>query len=99
MTTAEAILADLLADETDWWAGELQTVTGYFVSEYRDLADRMERPDYELQVADRRLLYGAAMGLIYCDPPVLEARNTKAPFGESWVKHVEEFIKLMDTEK
>ena len=97
MTAAEAILAALLADTTDWWAGELQTVTGYDVSEYRDLADRISRPDYTLQVADRSLLFGAAMALIYCDPPYLDARNTKALFGEIWVKHVEEFIKLMDT--
>ena len=95
MRTAEAILSDLLADKSDWWAGELQTVTGYYIAEYQDLAGRISDPHYQLNASDRRLLHGASMGLTYCDPPNLEAREVKALFGRDWAQKVDEFGQSM----
>ena len=90
---------DLLADESDWWAGELQTVTGFYVAEYRDLASRIYEPGYRLTSIDRRLLYGAAMALVYCDPPYLEANATRSMFGEDWETRIDEFMTVMRGKK
>ena len=99
MTIADAILHDLLADESKWWAGELQTVTGFYVAEYRDLAKRMNEADYRLTQTDRGLLYGAAMALVYSDPPYLEAKKTRSMFGDDWEKRIDEFMILMRDKK
>lgn len=99
MTTAEAILTDLLADKSEWWAGELQTVTGYYFAEYQDLAERIQAPGYSITKEDRKLLFGAGMGLIYSDPPALPAKRMKSMFGEDWITYVEEFMQVMDGRK
>ncbi|MEP0390872.1 MAG: hypothetical protein ABJ205_06470 [Erythrobacter sp.] len=95
MTTVEAILFDLLADKSEWWAGELQTVTGFYIAEYEGLSSRISDPHYQLNASDRMLLHGASTGLIYSDPPYLEAREVKSLFGEDWIQKVDEFGQLM----
>ena len=95
MSTAKAILADVLADESDWWAAEFETVSGYELAEIRELSERLSQSNYQINGPDRGLLYAAALGLIYCDPPLLEALETKALFGDKWNHRVEEFMRMM----
>ncbi|MEE4539432.1 MAG: hypothetical protein V2J51_13195 [Erythrobacter sp.] len=93
MTTAEAILTDLLADESDWWAGEIQTVTGFSKAEFEDLFSRLSKQGFVLCYKDRLMLHQAANNLL--GYPDVSTAAVEALLGMEWQDSLEDFMKVM----
>ncbi|WP_298465840.1 hypothetical protein [uncultured Erythrobacter sp.] len=93
MTTAEAILTDLLADGSDWWAGELQTVTGFYRAEFEELFSRATEEGFVPRSKDKQMLHQAANTLLGHPDPSTSAIEKHV--GPDWEGLLEDFMCLM----
>jgi hypothetical protein len=86
---ANAMIADLLADEDDWWHGELQTLTGSTRADYKALAARIG-PGYIPSQADCSMLHAAANNLL--GYPGISTLHCENALGEGWREVVKRFL-------
>ena len=97
MSIAEAIIADVLSDQDEWWDGELQTITGYYRCEYEELNLRMEQSEFVVSSVDKYMLHQAAANVL--GYPGISTTAVESKLGENWRDQVEEFIAMMKGKK
>ena len=97
MTIANAIITDVLADQDEWWDGELQTITGFGRNEYEKLKMRLENSDFIPSSIDKQMLRQAANNLL--GYPGISTAATEAYLGDSWRDQVDEFMAVMKGSK
>jgi hypothetical protein len=94
---ALAIVRDLLSDETEWWDGELETITGFERANYLTLLSRLAAPEMRVSPSDKLMLHQAANNLLAY--PGISTRHVSGYLGPSWQAQVREFMALMKGDK
>jgi hypothetical protein len=83
------MISDFLADEDDWWNGELQTLTGFTRADYEALAAR-NGPGVIPSEADCSMLHAAANNLLGF--PGISTVHCENELGEGWREIVKRFL-------
>lgn len=93
MNLAHAIVLDLLADQDEWWDGELETITGFNRAEYQALLSRLTASEGRMSAADKLMLHQAANNLL--GYPGMSTTHVAEYLGPSWQAQMTDFMALM----
>ena len=83
---AHAMLRDVFAEWTDW-PGELDTITGYTLEQYRALSERLAGSSDEIEDNDELMLRKVAVQ--YFGYPGMATASIETALGAEWRQVVE----------
>jgi len=87
---AKALVAGIIATWVDDWPDELETITGYTVQDYQELARRLENGIAQLTPLDRHMLRNAAAQ--FSGYPGISTRHCELSLGGNWREIVRTFL-------